>query len=218
MNPFRTHRGRVAPLDRVNVDTDQIIPKQFLKRIERTGFGQFLFYDWRFSADGKNNADSVPGKIAGDQFVLDQARYKGASILVAGRNFGCGSSREHAVWALADFGFRAVISSSFADIFANNSTKNGFLTVRLSESEVAELMRRTRESNDYQLTIDLEQCEVRDEQGFRAKFPVDEFVRQCLLNGLDDIGLTLQHEAEITAFEARHPVSAALSAAERASS
>jgi 3-isopropylmalate/(R)-2-methylmalate dehydratase small subunit len=218
MNPFRTHRGRVAPLDRVNVDTDQIIPKQFLKRIERTGFGQFLFYDWRFSADGKNNADSVPGKIAGDQFVLDQARYKGASILVAGRNFGCGSSREHAVWALADFGFRAVISSSFADIFANNSTKNGFLTVRLSESEVAELMRRTRESNDYQLTIDLEQCEVRDEQGFRAKFPVDEFVRHCLLNGLDDIGLTLQHEAEITAFEARHPVSAALSAAERASS
>ncbi len=218
MNPFRTHRGRVAPLDRVNVDTDQIIPKQFLKRIERTGFGQFLFYDWRFSADGKNNADSVPGKIAGDQFVLDQARYKGASILVAGRNFGCGSSREHAVWALADFGFRAVISSSFADIFANNSTKNGFLTVRLSESEVAELMRRARETNDYQLTIDLEQCEVRDEQGFRAKFPVDEFVRHCLLNGLDDIGLTLQHEAEITAFEARHPVSAALSAAERASS
>jgi 3-isopropylmalate/(R)-2-methylmalate dehydratase small subunit len=218
MNPFRTHRGRVAPLDRVNVDTDQIIPKQFLKRIERTGFGQFLFYDWRFSADGKKNADSVQGKIAVDQFVLDQPRYKGASILVAGRNFGCGSSREHAVWALADFGFRAVISSSFADIFANNSTKNGFLTVLLSEGEVAELMRRTRESNDYQLTIDLEQCEVRDEQGFRAKFPVDEFVRHCLLNGLDDIGLTLQHEAEITAFEARHPVSVALSAAERASS
>jgi 3-isopropylmalate/(R)-2-methylmalate dehydratase small subunit len=208
----------VAPLDRVNVDTDQIIPKQFLKRIERTGFGQFLFYDWRFSADGKKNADSVQGKIAVDQFVLDQPRYKGASILVAGRNFGCGSSREHAVWALADFGFRAVISSSFADIFANNSTKNGFLTVLLSESEVAELMRRTRETNDYQLTIDLEQCEVRDEQGFRAKFPVDEFVRHCLLNGLDDIGLTLQHEAEITAFEARHPVSVALSAAERASS
>jgi 3-isopropylmalate/(R)-2-methylmalate dehydratase small subunit len=218
MNPFRTHRGRVAPLDRVNVDTDQIIPKQFLKRIERTGFGQFLFFDWRFSADGTKNADSVQGKIAVDQFVLDQPRYKGASILVAGRNFGCGSSREHAVWALADFGFRAVISSSFADIFANNSTKNGFLTVRLSESEVAELMRRTRETNDYQLTIDLEQCEVRDEQGFRAKFPVDEFVRHCLLNGLDDIGLTLQHEAEITAFEARHPVSVALSAAERASS
>jgi 3-isopropylmalate/(R)-2-methylmalate dehydratase small subunit len=200
MKPFRTHRGRVAPLDRVNVDTDQIIPKQFLKRIERTGFGQFLFYDWRFSAEGKKN----PG------FVLDEPRYQGASILVAGRNFGCGSSREHAVWALADFGFRAVISSSFADIFANNSTKNGFLTVRLKEDEVAELMRRTREVNDYQFTIDLEQCEVRDDQGFRAKFPIDEFVRHCLLNGLDDIGLTLQHEPEIAAYEALHPAPHAL--------
>jgi 3-isopropylmalate/(R)-2-methylmalate dehydratase small subunit len=192
MKPFRTHRGRVAPLDRVNVDTDQIIPKQFLKRIEKTGFGQFLFYDWRFAADGKKS----------DGFVLDEPRYKGASILVAGKNFGCGSSREHAVWALADFGFRAVISSSFADIFANNSAKNGFLTVRLSEAEADELMRRSRELGDYQLTIDLEQCEVRDEQGFRAKFPIDEFVRHCLLNGLDDIGLTLQHESEIAAYEA----------------
>lgn len=217
MKPFRTHRGRVAPLDRVNVDTDQIIPKQFLKRIERTGFGQFLFYDWRFSADGKKNADSAQGQSAQEQFVLDRPRYKGASILVAGKNFGCGSSREHAVWALADFGFRAVISSSFADIFANNSTKNGFLTVLLSESEVAELMRRAREPNDYQLTIDLEQCEVRDDQGFRAKFPVDEFVRHCLLNGLDDIGLTLQHEAEITAYEMRHRV-AELNTAERTGS
>ncbi|MGA9980920.1 MAG: 3-isopropylmalate dehydratase small subunit [Candidatus Sulfotelmatobacter sp.] len=208
MNPFTTHRGRVAPLDRVNVDTDQIIPKQFLKRIEKTGFGQFLFYDWRFSADGKKNAE----------FVLDEPRYEGASILIAGKNFGCGSSREHAVWALTDFGFRAVISSSFADIFANNSTKNGFLTVLLGESEVDELMEKACEIDDYRLTIDLEQCEVRDEQGFRAKFPVDEFVRHCLLNGLDDIGLTLQHEAEITAYEMRHPVSAALSAAERVSS
>ena len=200
MNPFRTHRGRVAPLDRINVDTDQIIPKQFLKRIERTGFGQFLFYDWRFSADGKKNSD----------FVLDEPRYAGASVLVAGKNFGCGSSREHAVWALADFGFRAVISSSFADIFANNGTKNGFLAVRLSEDEAAELMRRVREINDYQLTVDLEQCEVRDDQGFRAKFPIDEFVRHCLLNGLDDIGLTLQHEAEIASYEARHPAPSAL--------
>jgi 3-isopropylmalate/(R)-2-methylmalate dehydratase small subunit len=195
MNPFRTHRGLVAPLDRVNVDTDQIIPKQFLKRIERTGFGQFLFYDWRFSADGKKNAG----------FVLDEPRYAGASILVAGKNFGCGSSREHAVWALADFGFRAVISSSFADIFSNNSTKNGFLTVLLKEDEAAELMRRAQLVENYQLTVDLEQCEVRDDQGFRAKFPIDEFVRHCLLNGLDDIGLTLQHEAEIAAYEARHP-------------
>jgi len=204
MKPFRTHRGRVAPLDRVNVDTDQIIPKQFLKRIERTGFGQFLFYDWRFSADGKKNAG----------FVLNEPRYAGASILVAGKNFGCGSSREHAVWALADFGFRAVISSSFADIFANNSAKNGFLAVLLSEDEAGEVMRRARAVKDYELTIDLEQCEVRDDQGFRAKFPIDEFVRHCLLNGLDDIGLTLQHEAEIAAYEARHPVPASLQPAQ----
>jgi 3-isopropylmalate/(R)-2-methylmalate dehydratase small subunit len=195
MKPFTVHRGLVAPLERVNVDTDQIIPKQFLKRIERTGFGQFVFYDWRFGTDGKKNPD----------FVLHQPRYEGASILVAGKNFGCGSSREHAVWALVDFGFRAVISSSFADIFANNSTKNGFLTVRLADHEVAELMRRATEVEGYQLTVDLEQCEVRDDLGFRTKFALDEFVRHCLLNGLDDIGLTLQHEAEISAYEARHP-------------
>jgi len=200
MKPFTVHRGRVAPLDRVNVDTDQIIPKQFLKRIEKTGFGQFLFYDWRFGADGEKIPD----------FVLHEPRYEGASILVAGKNFGCGSSREHAVWALADFGFRAVISSSFADIFANNSTKNGFLAVPLSEEEVAQLMRRAQDVDNYQLTVDLEKCEVRDDQGFRAKFPVDEFVRHCLLNGLDDIGLTLQHEAEIIAYEARHPAAHAL--------
>jgi 3-isopropylmalate/(R)-2-methylmalate dehydratase small subunit len=202
MKAFTVHRGRVAPLDRVNVDTDQIIPKQFLKRIEKTGFGQFVFYDWRFGSDGKKNPD----------FVLHDPRYEGASILVAGKNFGCGSSREHAVWALAHFGFRAVISSSFADIFANNSTKNGFLTVRLSEPEVAELMRRGAEIDDYQLTIDLERCEVRDDQGFHAKFTIDEFVRHCLLNGLDDIGLTLQHEAEIAAYEAQHPAPSALRA------
>jgi len=202
MKPFTVHRGRVAPLDRVNVDTDQIIPKQLLKRIEKTGFGQFLFYDWRFAADGKRNPD----------FVLHEPRFEGASVLLAGRNFGCGSSREHAVWALADFGFRAVISSSFADIFANNSTKNGFLTVQLSEDEVAELMRRADSIDSYQLTIDLEKCEVRDDQGFRARFSVDEFVRHCLLNGLDDIGLTLQHEAEIAAYEARHLAPTALRA------
>jgi len=199
MKPFLTHAGLVAPLDRINVDTDQIIPKQFLKRIEKTGFGQFVFYDWRFAADGKKNPD----------FVLHEPRYEGASILVAGKNFGCGSSREHAVWALADFGFRAVISSSFADIFANNSTKNGFLAVQLREDEVTKLMQRAEEIDNYQLTIDLEQCEVRDEQGFRAKFPMDEFVRHCLLNGLDDIGLTLQHEKEIAAYEARHAAPAA---------
>jgi 3-isopropylmalate/(R)-2-methylmalate dehydratase small subunit len=198
MKPFHTHRGLVAPLDRVNVDTDQIIPKQFLKRIERTGFGEFLFYDWRFSAEGKKNSG----------FVLDEPRYESASILLAGKNFGCGSSREHAIWALADFGFRAVISSSFADIFANNGTKNGFLTVRLNEDEAAELMRRTCDGEGYELTVDLERCEVRDDQGFCAKFPIDEFVRRCLLDGLDDIGLTLQHEPEIAAYEARHPAPA----------
>lgn len=200
MKPFTLHRGRVAPLDRVNVDTDQIIPKQFLKRIEKTGFGEFLFYDWRFGADGTKNPD----------FVLHEPRYEGATILVAGKNFGCGSSREHAVWALADFGFRAVISSSFADIFANNSTKNGFLTVWLSDEEVATLMQRVKEADGYEVTIDLEKCEVRDDRGFRAKFPMDEFVRYCLLNGLDDIGLTLQHEKEIGEYEKRYPAPAAL--------
>jgi len=200
MKPFTVHRGRVAPLDRVNVDTDQIIPKQFLKRIEKTGFGPFLFYDWRFGADGKKNPD----------FVLHEPRYEGATILVAGKNFGCGSSREHAVWALADFGFRAVISSSFADIFANNSTKNGFLAVRVSDEEVATLMKRAEEIDQYQVTIDLEKQEVRDEQGFRTQFAMDEFVRHCLLNGLDDIGLTLQHEKDISAYESQHPAPAAL--------
>jgi 3-isopropylmalate/(R)-2-methylmalate dehydratase small subunit len=200
MKAFTLHRGRVAPLDRVNVDTDQIIPKQFLKRIEKTGFGQFLFYDWRFGSDGNKNSD----------FVLHEPRYEGATILVAGRNFGCGSSREHAVWALSDFGFRAVISSSFADIFANNSAKNGFLAVQLSDDEVDTVMKRAQEIDDYQVTVDLERCEVRDEQGFGAKFPIDEFVRHCLLNGLDDIGLTLQHEKEIAEYEAQHPAPAAL--------
>jgi 3-isopropylmalate/(R)-2-methylmalate dehydratase small subunit len=197
MEPFRVHKGRVAPLDRINVDTDQIIPKQFLKRIERTGFGQFLFYDWRFTADGQGKKD----------FVLDQPQYRGASILIAGKNFGCGSSREHAVWALADFGFRAVIAPSFADIFANNSAKNGFLAVKLTESETEDLMRRTKETANYELTVDLENCEARDERGFRATFPIDNFVRHCLLNGLDDIGLTLQHETEIAAYEAKHAAS-----------
>ena len=193
MKPFRVHKGLVAPLDRVNVDTDQIIPKQFLKRIERTGFGEFLFFDWRRSPEAK-----AP-------FVLDEPRYRGASILVTGKNFGCGSSREHAVWALADFGFRVVIASSFADIFANNSSKNGFLNVVLREEEVAELMRRAQEKANYQLSVDLEQRTVYDDGGFRADFVIDDFVRHCLLEGLDDIGLTLQHEAKISAYEAKHP-------------
>jgi 3-isopropylmalate/(R)-2-methylmalate dehydratase small subunit len=194
MQPFRVHDGKVAPLDRANVDTDQIIPKQFLKRIERTGFGEFLFYDWRRSQNGSLQSS----------FPLNQSRYAEASILVAGKNFGCGSSREHAVWALEDFGFRAVIAPSFADIFANNCVKNGILTAVLTEAEVNEILRRAVEISDYQITIDLQQRTVRDDRGFSAKFPIDEFTRYCLLNGLDEIGLTLQHETEISAYEARH--------------
>jgi 3-isopropylmalate/(R)-2-methylmalate dehydratase small subunit len=196
MKPFRKHTGGVVPLDKVNVDTDQIIPKQFLKRIERTGFGEFLFYDWRFAGDGKKIHD----------FVLHAPRHEGASILVAGKNFGCGSSREHAVWALADYGFQVVIASSFADIFANNSLKNGLLTVRLDDEQVAEITRRSKEIGNYQLTVDLETLRVEDGQGFAATFAMDEFSRHCLLNGLDDIGLTLQHEGEIKAYEAKLPV------------
>src|ERR1700756_3858785 len=158
MKPFRKHTGIVVPLDKVNVDTDQIIPKQFLKRIERTGFGEFLFYDWRFAGDGKKIAD----------FVLHAPRYAKASILVAGKNFGCGSSREHAVWALADFGFRVVIASSFADIFANNCVKNGVLTVVLTEAEVEEIVCRVAKHHDYHLAIDLEQRKVHDDYGFSA--------------------------------------------------
>jgi 3-isopropylmalate/(R)-2-methylmalate dehydratase small subunit len=196
MQPFRTHKGKVAPLDRANVDTDQIIPKQFLKRIERTGFGEFLFYDWR---RGKNGSQDP-------SFSLNQPRYTGASVLVTGRNFGCGSSREHAVWALEDFGFRAVIAPSFADIFANNCVKNGVLTVVLTEEQVAELIRRAAEIHDYQLDVDLEQCQVKDDRGFSATFQIDDFTRHCLLEGLDDIGLTLQHQSEIAAYESKHPI------------
>lgn len=200
MKAFRKHTGRVAPLNRVNVDTDQIIPKQFLKRIERTGFGQFLFYDWRFSGDGKKSPEGL------DEFPLDSPRYANSSILVAGKNFGCGSSREHAVWALADFGFRVIIAPSFADIFANNSLKNGLLTVPLGEEKVENISRNARQIDGYELTVDLERLQVTDGYGFAAAFGMDEFSRHCLLNGLDDIALTLQHESEITAYEANHTV------------
>jgi 3-isopropylmalate/(R)-2-methylmalate dehydratase small subunit len=196
MQPFKKHTGLVVPLDRVSVDTDQIVPKQFLKRIERTGFGEFLFYDWRFSGDGAKRAD----------FVLNDPRYANVTVLVAGKNFGCGSSREHAVWALADYGFQVVIAPSFADIFANNSLKNGLLTVTLAENQVAEIMRRARDTADYKLSIDLEKLTVEDGQGFSTSFAMDNFARHCLLNGLDDIGLTLQNESAITAYEAKHPV------------
>jgi len=199
MQQFRSHTGKVAPLYRANIDTDQIIPKQFLKRIERTGFGEFLFNDWRRSPEGLPKLD----------FVLNQPGYSGASILVADKNFGCGSSREHAVWALADFGFRVVIAPSFADIFANNCVKNGVLTAVLREDETAEIARRASEMPDYTLTIDLQTCTVRDDHGFTGSFKIDEFTRHCLQEGLDDIGLTLHHEAEITAYETEHPVPAA---------
>src|ERR1700737_740540 len=184
MQPFRVHKGKVAPLERANIDTDQIIPKQFLKRIERTGFGEFLFYDWRRSREGSQDSS----------FSLNQPRYKGASVLLTGKNFGCGSSREHAVWALEDFGFRAVIAPSFADIFANNCVKNGVLTVVLTEADVEEIVRRVAEHRDYQLAIDLEQRKVHDDYGFSATFEIDEFTRHPLLEGLDDIGLTLKRE------------------------
>jgi 3-isopropylmalate/(R)-2-methylmalate dehydratase small subunit len=193
MQAFQLHTGRVAPLDRANVDTDQIIPKQFLKRIERSGYGQFLFYDWCYLPDGKLDPS----------FVLNHPRYAGASILVTGRNFGCGSSREHAPWALLDHGFRAIIAPSFADIFATNCTKNGILPVVLGEEEVANLLLRTTQFEGYFVTIDLEKREVRDQSGFLARFEIDNFRRKFLLEGLDDIGLTLQHEASITAYEQR---------------
>ncbi len=193
MESFRTHAGVVAPLDRPNVDTDQIIPKQFLKRIERTGFGEFLFYDWRHTPEGERD----------ESFVLNEPGYRGASILVAGRNFGCGSSREHAPWALLDYGFRAVIAPSFADIFMNNCMKNGIVPVVLTEAEVAELMRRAREAPGYRATVDLERRVVEDATGFHASFAIDDFRRRCLMEGLDDIALTLQHEAQIAAYEAR---------------
>jgi 3-isopropylmalate/(R)-2-methylmalate dehydratase small subunit len=196
MEPFVRLTGRVAPLDRVNVDTDQIIPKQFLKRIERTGFGQFLFFDWRYEDDGK-----TPNPA----FELNTPRYQGATVLLAGKNFGCGSSREHAPWALLDYGFRALIAPSFADIFYNNCFKNGILPVTLPEETVTVLLERAKATPDYQLTVDLEAQTVSDSQGFAAPFTGDAFRRHCLLNGLDDIGLTLQHAEDIAAYEAHRP-------------
>ena len=194
MQPFRTLTALAAPLDRANVDTDQIIPKQFLKRIERTGYGDFLFFDWRRTAAG----DPDPA------FVLNDPRYKGAQILIAGKNFACGSSREHAAWALSDFGFRAVIAPTFADIFFSNAGKNGIVLARLSEEQVAELLHNAKRIPNYQLTVSLETQTVTDNRGFSATFEVDPFRRFCLLEGLDDIGLTLRHAAALDAFEAKH--------------
>jgi 3-isopropylmalate/(R)-2-methylmalate dehydratase small subunit len=191
MQPFTTHSGIVAPLDRVNVDTDAIIPKQFLKRIERTGFGEFLFYDWRYLDNGDPNPD----------FVLNQQPYRGGSILLTRSNFGCGSSREHAPWALLDYGFRAVLASSFADIFYNNCFKNGILPVTLSEEQIDDLFRRVAARPGYALKIDLSTNAIAGDDGLSLTFEVDPFRRDCLLQGLDDIDLTLQREEKITAYE-----------------
>jgi 3-isopropylmalate/(R)-2-methylmalate dehydratase small subunit len=194
MEPFKTLTSLAAPLDRTNVDTDQIIPKQFLKRIERTGYGDFLFFDWSRNAAGEPNPD----------FELNDPRYKGAQILVAGKNFACGSSREHAAWALSDYGFRSVIAPSFADIFFSNAGKNGIVLVRLTEEEVAQLLHNAKTIPNYQLTVSLEQQTVTDSQGFKASFEVDPFRKFCLIEGLDDIGLTLRHAAALDAFEKKH--------------
>ena len=192
MEPFRTLNGGVAPLNRVNVDTDQIIPKQFLKRVERTGFGQFLFNDWRFSEDGSENPD----------FVLNKQTYKDASVLVSGRNFGCGSSREHAPWALQDFGIRCIIAPSFADIFFGNCFQNGILPVVLPEEVVNQIIDNSEKDPGYKVTIDLESQRVWDiNEEVVADFDIEPFRRHCLLNGLDDIGLTLEDEDDISKFE-----------------
>lgn len=188
MEPFTRVTGVVAPLDRANVDTDQIIPKQFLKRIERSGYGPFLFYDWRRGGD----------------FILDRPEYRGAAVLVTGANFGCGSSREHAAWSLLDAGFRAVIAPSFGDIFKSNSFRSGLLPVELPEPQVAELIRLATEEPGMEVTVDLAAQRI-GAGGFQTSFVVDPFNRECLLNGWDEIGLTLRQEAEIARFEGERP-------------
>ena len=193
MEAFKEHVGLAAPLNRLNVDTDQIIPKQFLKRIERTGFGEFLFYDWRFLDNGDPNPD----------FVLNDPRYQEASILVAGANFGCGSSREHAPWALQQYGFKAVIAPSFADIFRNNCYKNGILPIALPDDVTADLIDQTEKQEGYRLMVDLEAQQVVEPDGTSHPFEIGDFEKHCLLNGLDEIGWTLQFDEKISAYEGR---------------
>ncbi|SDL81057.1 3-isopropylmalate dehydratase small subunit [Sediminibacillus halophilus] len=193
MEPIRKHEGLVYPLNRANIDTDQIIPKQFLKRIERQGFGKFLFYNWRFNEDGTEKSD----------FTLNDKKYNGASILVAGENFGCGSSREHAPWALQDYGFKVIIAPSFADIFYNNCTKNGILPIRLSEQKTEKLI-QTAESSKYRISVDLQKQQVTDGQGFLAEFDLPAYQKQMLLNGWDEIAVTLTLEQAIADYEASH--------------
>jgi 3-isopropylmalate/(R)-2-methylmalate dehydratase small subunit len=192
MEPIRKHRGVVAPLHRENIDTDQIIPKQYLKRIERTGFGQFLFFDWRYHPDGRDRED----------FVLNHEHFRNATILVAGKNFGCGSSREHAAWALGEFGFRVILAPSFADIFRNNAGNNGLLVIELSEPVIQRIAEYADKRRPYHLHVDLENQTISDDFGVSESFEIDAFRRHRLLHGLDEIGMTLEDEADITRFEA----------------
>jgi 3-isopropylmalate/(R)-2-methylmalate dehydratase small subunit len=195
MQPFKKHTGLVMPMDRVNVDTDQMVPKQFLKALTREGFGKTLFYDWRY----------LPGEKPNPEFILNWPRYKGASVLLARANFGCGSSREHAPWAILDYGFRVLIAPSYADIFYNNCFKNGILPVTLPDDQIDELFRRTERTEGYKLTADLGSQTITDDQGLKYSFQLDPFRRECLLNGWDDIGLSLRFEKDIAAFEREHP-------------
>jgi 3-isopropylmalate/(R)-2-methylmalate dehydratase small subunit len=200
MEPFIKHTGLVAPLDRVNVDTDQMVPKQFCKLLTREGYGRILFYDWRY----------LEGERPNPEFVLNWPRYQGASVLLTRANFGCGSSREHAPWGVLDYGFRAIISPSYADIFYNNCFKNGICPVTLPEEQVDELFRRAQANNGYQVTVDLTAQAVSDNNGLRFEFKMDPARKQILLKGLDDIGMTLQHEAQIAAYEAARKPSATM--------
>ena len=195
MEPFKKHTGSVTPLYQINIDTDQIIPKQFLKRIERTGFGEFLFNDWRFDNEGKPIKD----------FILNDPKYKKSSILAAGKNFGSGSSREHAAWALHDYGFRCILAPSFADIFYNNCFKIGLLPIQIDENKMEKIVSSSQIETNYQLTIDLDsQTIIENNSNNKISFEIDAFMKKCLLNGLDDIGLTLQHEEKIRKFEESH--------------
>jgi 3-isopropylmalate/(R)-2-methylmalate dehydratase small subunit len=200
MQPFSTHTGKVMPLDRVNVDTDQMVPKQFLKALTREGFGRILFYDWRY----------LPGEKPNPEFVLNFPRYKGVSVLLARANFGCGSSREHAPWGVKDYGFRVIIAPSYADIFYNNCFKNGILPATLSEVEIEELFKRTEREEGYSLTVNLPNQTIADKHGLILKFEIAPSRKEVLLRGLDDIGTSLQHEAEITAYEKTHAATAVM--------
>jgi len=200
MQAFAKHTGLVVPLDRVNVDTDQMVPKQFLKLITREGYGRFLLYDWRY----------LEGEVPNPEFVLNQPRYRGASILLTRANFGCGSSREHAPWAILDYGFRAIIAPSYADIFYNNCFKNGLLPVTLPEAQMDELFRRTERAEGYRLTVDLEIQTISDDAGLTISFQIDPFRRECLLKGLDEIGLALRVEDRIAAYEKENTPSATM--------